>query len=166
MKWDIKHLHCQNCGTTRRERRGGGLCTKCYPLLRKLQKVGAWDFSKIDEARKSGYPKASSFKNEEIFYKIKQGFIKQIKERLVELKFAERSLEKEVSGINIEHKFASIASLLKLKDKNLFFQSADAFDSNFTQGQKKIVFKHLNKLTENVPWCGIDWERIFFDRSF
>lgn len=157
-KWSPKIKNCKNCLTKRFPHKAKGYCSRCYPLVGKLCEVGKWDLGKLGTLR--SYPKDLILHNPDTFEKIKKGSLKQYQERLDSLKHIEESLNKPISGIELEYKIRDVADLAGEHGSNLFFGSANLFDHNFNKKQKKILYKLFNTITENVKWGGINLYRI------
>lgn len=158
-QWSRKFEKCLNCQSVRFNHRSRGYCKRCYPLIIKYEKVKLWDLKRPKSL--VGYPNDGIFYTEDLFSKIQKGFIKQIKERLDDLKISEYILNGKVSGMNIVPKFQKIAKLAGSRNKDFLWHAENLFDHNFTPKQKKILYKILNDITEAIPWRGINWNEIF-----
>ena len=158
MAWSRKHPACISCGATRRKHKAKGLCSKCYLYAPKLQVINAWNYSNIDNLKY--FPKEFLPVNQTKFDKIKLGLIKQYQNRLNNIKSVESKLQGVVTGIDVEYMLQNIVALSKAKDKNMFHSIAGTIDLNFNSDQKKLIYKLLNEIEENVPWKGINWADI------
>jgi len=154
-----KNTKCKNCLSSRFKLIAGGLCSRCYPLKRKLKIVKQWNL--INSETLKYYPKDMIFHNQPNFNKIKKGFIRQMEDRLSYLQTNEQMLNGAVNGIDIIPRFQRVAKLAGSRNKNFLWHEEDLFDQNFTSEQKKILFSILNQITESIPWKGIDWYKIF-----
>jgi len=161
-KWSLKFDNCKNCLTKRFPHKAKGYCSRCYPLVEKLDEIERWNLGKLETLK--NYPKDLIFHNLDIFEKIQKGSLKQYKERLDLLKYNEENCSKSmIDGIELEHKIRHIADLIGVNGNKLFFGSANLFDHNFNKKQKKILYQLFNTITENVKWEGVNWYRIFDD---
>lgn len=156
--WSNKYDKCQNCGTVRFNHIAKGYCKRCYALIKQLEQVNCWDLSSPQTLKR--YPRNVIFHRQDVFKKIKKGYVLQIKKRLVFLKTKEESLSEPVYGVDIEHQLQRIAKLCYVKNKRLFHGRANYIDHNFNKKQKKILYKLLNEIEENIP-RKINWSKIF-----
>ncbi len=152
-----KNKKCINCLSERFDITAKGLCKRCYILERKIEIINRWNFDNPKTLKH--YPRNGIFNNKEAFEKIKNGFSKQLKERLVELKYKEEKLNSNITGLDLEYKIRNISKLTGSKAE--FFGYADIFDHRFNNKQKKILFDFFNKITENIKWKGIDWYKLW-----
>ncbi|MFA6973485.1 MAG: hypothetical protein WC238_01950 [Parcubacteria group bacterium] len=153
---------CENCESDRFEIKARGLCKRCYPLVRKIETINKWRFSKPETLKY--YPKESLVYNEKDFKKIKSGFLEQFKDRLVHFKTIEIILNGEIHGKNIIPLFQRISKLSGNRNSDFLWHQEDLFDHNFTPEQNKIIYKILNEIVESISWKGIDWYRIFSEK--
>lgn len=159
--WHKKLSSCKNCGTTNHPHKVRGFCKKCYPIILRIEKARKWDFN-VPETLKD-LPVKEYFVNDKNFVKIKNGIITQLEERLNWFRVREDRLKNKIYGIDIEYGLSRIAYLSGVKDKSLFHGYANIFEHNFSMDQKKIIFKMIDKIEQNLTWKGIDLYRIFFD---
>lgn len=150
---------CTNCLSDRFHMPARGLCTRCYSLIKKLETTKQWDLENPKTLKY--YPKDLIFHNQGDFTKIKNGFIKQFKDRLSYLKIKEQILNSSIKGSNIVPVFQRIARLAGSRDRDFLWHAEDLFDHNFTPKQKKILYKILNDISESIRWKGIDWYEVF-----
>lgn len=87
---------------------------------------------------------------------------KQLKERLDWLQIRERKLNEDILGIDLEYAFGRLAKNCGVNNNGLFHSSANTFDHNFTMEQKKIIFRLIDNIEQNIKWRGIDWSEIVF----
>jgi len=121
--------------------------------VRLLEEIGQWDQSDANSLAR--YP-ASSF---EKFDLIKSRFMSQIRSRLDLLKFREDHLVRgPVDGLMIEWQLRRIAELCGAK-QHLLHQVNYTFDENFDEEQRRLLYKVLNRIEENIPWKGLDFVR-------
>jgi hypothetical protein len=168
-KWSHEHAKCQNCGSERFPHKGKGYCQRCYPLVKKIEKVDCWDLSNPQSLKGFNqsvlthltYHPDGNYKRK-LFRKIKDGYKSQTKERLDFFRHREEALTDQVWGLQIEVEFKRIASKCGIKDyRKLFYGSGSVIDAMFDTEQKKYLFTLLNKIQENIRWDGINWGRIF-----
>lgn len=122
-----------------------------------------------------GYPEmALSYRNKnyksKLFVEIKDGFKSPIQGRLDFLRHREAELtgQVQVDGITIEYSFERIASKCRgMRDyRRLFHGCAGSIDAHFDVQQKRYLFSLLNRIEENIPWDGINWNKIFLSKRF
>lgn len=162
LKWSQKFDKCENCTTIRFPHKSRGLCSRCYPLQLRLDHIDKWDLNKIETLK--GYPNDMMFHTEDRFQKIKKGFKKQIKDRLFSLTYTEGEFEKIPSGHDLEFKFRRIARLTNA-DSDLFFKSADTFNREFNDRQRKVLMQFFIQLLESIRWEGVDWWKVWEDKD-
>ena len=159
--WSNKYSHCQNCSTVRFAHKARGFCRKCYPLVIRLEKVELWTYADINMLPM--FPKGiNHLVNEKYFNKMKLVAIKQITERLDWLKMRERQLNEDIYGIDLEYAFGRLAKYCGVNKNGLFHSSANTFNHNFSMEQKKIIFRLIDDIEQNIKWRGIDWSEIVF----
>jgi len=159
--WSSKFSQCQNCNTVKIAHKARGYCKKCYPLVIRLEKVELWNYSDKDSLQL--FPKGiSSMVDEKYFNKMKLVAKKQLKERLDWLQIRERKLNEDIFGIDLEYGFGRLAKYCGVNKNGLFHSSANTFDHNFSMKQKKIIFKFIDDIEQNIKWRGIDWSEIIF----
>jgi len=172
-KWSHEYAKCQNCGSERFPHKGRGYCKRCYPLVKRMEKIDSWDLSNPQSLK--GYPvMALTYRNEnykrKLFIELKYGCKAQIKERLDFLRHREAKLtgQVQVDGLTLEMSLARIASKCrKIKDyRRLFFGCAGSIDAHFDAEQKRYLFSLLNRIEENIPWSGINWQKIFLSKRY
>lgn len=158
-KWANKFTKCQQCGTDRFRHRAKGYCIRCYPLIRRLQQVSSWDLANAKSLK--GYPRDEAYFYPTTFEKVKLGVALQIQERLAFLQIRERQLVEPLDGLDFEYILNDIGRRCKAKNKYLFHGIATTIDHNFDMEQKRILYRLLNEIQENIPWKGINWNRVF-----
>ncbi|MFA4942010.1 MAG: hypothetical protein WC582_05510 [Patescibacteria group bacterium] len=154
-----RNIKCKNCLSTRFKLKAKGLCSRCYSLTRKFKIVEQWNLENIETLKY--YPKDMIFHNQRDFNKIKNGFIRQLEDRLSYLQSNEEMLGGAVNGVDIVPRFQKVSELAGSRNKDFLWHEEDLFDQNFTSKQKKILFSILNQIIESIPWRGIDWNKIF-----
>ncbi len=157
--WPKKYKNCLNCGTCRFEYKARGHCVRCYPYILKIEKISRWDLS--DSKTLVGYPREYTLRNSKYFVRIKKSFLEQLNERLSEFKYKEKKLQSDVDGGDVVAIFQRISRLARSSNKDFLWHQEDLFDHNFNKKQKKILYKLLNDIEENIRWTGIDYQRIF-----
>jgi hypothetical protein len=149
-KWSKKFGKCQQCGTKRFKHKAKGLCTRCYRLLRKLEQVDRWDLS--DPKSLKGYPRESCFHDPETLARVRAFEAREIRERLDYLKYAETILERPINGLDLEGMLNNIARQCGVKKQQLFFGTASSINFHFNPEQRRILYRYLNEIQENIPW--------------
>jgi len=157
--WSKKFDKCQQCGTERYRHVAKGFCTRCYPLIRKLDEVNGWSVDNPGDLKEWLHEK--SLRNPVRFQRAKSNVVQQIRARLEYLKIREESLKGPIDGIDIEFQLTWIASRCRgVKNKDLFYNEAGTFDEYFGPKQRKILFELLNEIEENIAWTGINWLKV------
>ena len=151
--WSKKYDNCKNCKTTRYRHLSRGYCTRCYPLVYRIEKTTKWNLN--DRSSLTYYPRSIRMDAEK-FKHFKLGCINQIEERLESLADREKYLSGIIEGLDIEYQLQRISRRAGARDRNLFHGNANYIDWNFNPKQKKILFSLLNKIEESIQWGGID----------
>ena len=157
-QWTKKFDKCQQCGTSRFDHKAKGLCTRCHSLVKRLEQVERWNLQ--DPKSLKGYPGDTRFEDPDAFKKIKSGFSSQIRERMQFLRDKEKMLEGPIDGLTIEFQLGRIARRCGVQ-KPLFHGMANTIDWNFEPKQKKILYRLLNEIEENIRWKGPDLMKVF-----
>lgn len=144
--WSRKHDSCVNCGTKRYPHKGKGYCNCCYNLSKTISNVEKWDYSKRSNLKACNLD-VTRF-SEERFNRIKNAYIKKLKDCLRHIKARENKLSEEIYGIDIEEQLTWLASIVRLKEPQRFWV-ANKIDHNFTPKQRKILFEMLKDLEYN-----------------
>lgn len=157
-----KHLFldgkaCVNCGTIRYLIKSRGHCTRCYPVLLRLEHTQRWDASRPETLRH--YPKLFTYppghwKND--FPRIKKHLIRELKKRLIHFSSVEEQLSGRIDGFDIEQKLRYLARRAGA-GRNVLSSCAGALDSSFTWEQRKLLFKLLTEVSEGIKWSGVSW---------
>jgi len=162
-RWSRKYDKCGNCQSDRFKHVAKGYCRRCYGLIKRLNEVEHWDPANPQSLK--GFPSIDmpydSQRFSRVFKKIQSGVASQIRGRLAFLKAREERLNYPIQGIDIEHGLRRIAQCCGTKDRNLFFGIAGYIDLTFDLNQRKILYEWLNRIEENIPWRGINWNRVF-----
>jgi hypothetical protein len=159
-KWSKKFEKCEQCGTDRYKHLARGLCTRCYPLVRKLEQVNGWSVDNPGDLEENLTDKILG--NPERFERAKSNVANQIRDRLERLKIREEKLEGSVDGMDIECQLQwLIRQCPSVRDKELCYGTASTFNDEFNMEQRKILYELLNDIEENVRWTGIDWFRVW-----
>lgn len=143
---------CVNCGTTMYSIKARGLCTRCYPILLRLEHTQRWDASRRETLRQ--YPKLSTSNWENDFPRIKEHTIRELKKRLLHFHSVEENLLGRVTGFDIELELGYLARRAGA-GRNSLSRCAGALDSSFTWKQRKLLFKLLTEVSESIRWSGI-----------
>ncbi|MBU0517640.1 hypothetical protein KJ564_01725, partial [bacterium] len=145
---------CKNCTSTRFPMKSKGLCSRCYPIILKLEKVRKWELN--DQASLKGFPTGFLNRREEyrqeVFDYQKKKHIEKYQGRLDDLKLREKKLKGYVGGYDIECILIELAHLARSRKPNIVRHSADTFDLKFSPEQRKIIYTYLNLIRENVHW--------------
>ena len=149
-----KHKACINCSTTRYKHKARGYCLRCYAIVRKIKLIKTWKLSN-PKSLKDCPIDVNRFSLDR-FAKFKTLYIKELDNQLEHLKVKEEQLFGSIEGIDIEMQLTHIVSRVKIRNKNLFFHTANSFDHQFDEKQKKIIFQLLNEIIENLPKMKID----------
>lgn len=152
-KWARKYDRCQNCETVRFRHKARGYCERCYPLIRRLERIQGWDLSRPETLKE--YPRETIFRNPDTFKMIKTRFGAEIQRRLDILKIRENKLAGPIYGIDLEYALRSIAGHCRVRDKHLFHGSASWLGETFDMDQRKELYRLLIAIEENIPWPSI-----------
>jgi len=130
VSWSKKFERCENCHTTRRRHKAHGLCTRCEPLKRKLQNVDSSDLPlRLRELQRQS-----------------------IERRLIHFKAREEQLVAgEIDCLQIEEIFEYIAGRAGAR-KQFFHGCSNTFSWNFSAEQRKILFRLLLMIEEEIRW--------------
>ena len=151
--WSKKNDNCKNCKTTRYQHRSRGYCTRCYPLIYRIEKTRVWN---LDDPSSLTYCPRSIRMVSDKFEQFKLGCLEQLEERLESIANREEYLNSNIEGLDIEYQLQRISRRAGARDRNLFHGNANYIDWNFNPKQKKILFSLLNKIEESIQWGGID----------
>lgn len=152
---------CVNCGSERFTIAAKGLCSRCYPLQRRIAVLEKWDGSVANAPRQ--YSTARTLVRAEELPVVKHALIRQIQERLWFLKQKEEQLQGPIDAIDIEYQLDRLACLAGARNTNnnsLFFGNAGFIAVKLDAAARKTIFYLLNCIEENIPWDGIDYDRI------
>lgn len=157
--WSRQHATCRNCRTERHAHRGRGYCTRCYPLIRKIEQAQRWNLA--DPTTLENCFWAGFIYDEESFERVRQNYIQQITERLEFLRMREIKLSNPVDGLDIEYGLRFLLTRAGVRDSNILHGIASTFNEEFDSNQKAILFRCLNTIQESILWRGIDYYRLF-----
>lgn len=146
---------CINCGTYNHLIKARGYCTRCYPILLRLEHTQLWDASRRETLQH--YPKLSNYPPHHWandFPKIKKHTIRELKKRLLHFKLAEEKLLGKITGFDIEQELRYLA-LRAGAGRNSLSRCAGVLDSHYTWEQRKLLFKLLTDVSESIKWSGI-----------
>ena len=140
MKFNSKKYHaCINCSTIRYKHIARGYCSRCYTIVRKKELVKRWNLSE-SKSLKDCPIDVNRFSLDR-FAKFQSLFIKDLDKQLQCLKVKEEKLSSPINGIDIEMQLTYIVSRVKIRNKNLFYHTANSFDHQFDMKQKEIIFR-------------------------
>ena len=146
---------CVNCGTSSLLIKARGYCTRCYPILLRLEHTQQWDATRRETLRH--YPKLSNYPPHHWandFPRIKKHTIRELKKRLLHFKSIEEQLSGRINGFDIEQKLRYLA-IRAGAGRNSLSRCAGVLDSHFTWEQRKLLFKLLTEVSESIKWDGI-----------
>ena len=153
-----KYQACINCTTIRYNHKARGYCSRCYAIVRKKKSVELWNLSEPESLVTC--PIDVKHFTSDRFTNLQSLFIKEFDKQLQCLKAIEGKLSGLIDGSDIEMQLTHIVSRIKLRNKNLFYHTANNFDQQCNSKQKKIIYKMLNEIIENLPKMKIDIFRI------
>lgn len=145
MAWGRKYTACVSCQTIIWEHKRNGLCSKCYPLVKKREIIEKWDIK-----NKNTLISVSPIDNEIMEHLVRCGevdvarksLIRQINSRLE--MFKRYNSPGQVNGYDIENLLEKIASITNnISEKKLFHSKACCYDEPFTNEQRQIIYKDL-----------------------
>jgi hypothetical protein len=148
---------CTNCGTDRFRVTARGLCSRCYPLTRKLEQLENWN-PKTGRAPK-WIPQSLLRMPHNHFEPMRADVAKQLKDRLKKIRDLEARLREPVDSMMIESKLAWLAQKAGVRNREVMHGTAICFDS-FAREQRRTLFRLLNEIEEDIPlrnW--IHWSR-------
>jgi len=146
---------CVNCGTRRYPIKARGYCSRCYPIVLRQEQVNRWDPSHPGTLHH--YPKSLSSQHwQSEFQRIKAHTIKELRKRLLHFRLIEDQLAGPTGGYDIEIRLRTLARRAGARNRHVLSGIAGALDSKFTPEQRKLLFKWLNEIFENVKWNGIN----------
>ena len=146
---------CANCGSSSFSIKALGYCSRCYPIFVRLKHTKQWDSSR--KGTLLHYPKLANYPLHHWthdFPEIKKYTIRELRKRLLHFKQVENDLSGKINGYDIEVKLRYLA-IRAGAGRDSLSKCAGTLDSQFTLRQRKILFKLLTELTENIKWCGI-----------
>ncbi len=157
-KWSNKFNECLNCSTRRFPHCGRGYCSRCYPIVEKIEQVKLWDRHKPDTLK--GFPRSGVDLSRD-FLKFKNSYGDQYAKRLSSLKYFEKKLTGPISGLDLEYIIIEVANLSGADGGFLFGHDAGAFESHLDQRQRIFVYEKLHTILEAKKWKGIDKYMVF-----
>jgi hypothetical protein len=160
--WPEKYQHCANCHCEPEHRSHGGRghCSRCYRLVKGIETAKAWD-----QTRPETYddePMLDVWKDKHKAFSVaKAEYIRQIKSRLGYLRTRNelRTGIREVTGLTIEYKFATL--LRFLRPKALYPRNASYINRHFNEEERRVLYGLLDEIEEHIPWEGIVWHDVF-----
>ena len=110
--WSKKYDNCQNCHTNRFKHVARGYCSRCYRLIRKLEKFDRWNSS--DPASIKGFPGNPYFESPDRIERIKAKLRNQTERQLFSIWAKEEKLNNFVNGTDIEKLLGRIANQCRI----------------------------------------------------
>lgn len=147
-EWSRAAKKCRSCSTARFLHVARGFCKRCYPLVQKLLQAKDWD---VNNPRSFAHiVRNVAFWKPDALKKIRTRRIATIQARLEFLKTREEQLNEEIDGLDLENEFNWIAKRCGSVRADLFRNTSTFFDHNFTPEQKRLIFRILNDIQENL----------------
>ena len=162
--WSKTRTECAACESTEWKHKARGICQRCYPLTRSIEKVGAWDES--DENSLNPIPGFSKNDIHTIkgkrFGRAKEEILNQLRTRLRIIRNAVNP--EDVDGLALEYSLESLAEVI-LKDggRNLFRGHAKGYNENFSENQRAIIMQEVNSILLARRFL-LDKNKIFFTK--
>lgn len=164
-----KQLPCANCGTTKHPIKAKQHCSRCYPLLLRLENTLKWDASKPETLRRypkpyrymlhSGREATAPFPPKHWiteFPKIKAYTVRELRKRLLHFKLVENNRSSPITGYQIEEELRYLAQCAGCQDKRVLFGIAGGIEVHFNQKQRRFLLMLLNEISEGIKWKGIN----------
>src|SRR5438105_3358680 len=123
---------CKNCGTLRRPIKARGYCTRCYPVVLRLDAIEQWDLRRPESLKY--YPESSAFRTERYFAALQKGFTSQLSTHLLGLRMRESHRTNGVDGMAIEMQLRRLARRVGA-GRDVHYHSAGHIASVFPQDQ-------------------------------
>ena len=148
MVWHIKYQKCTYCRTTLFNHMGKGYCSKCRPILRKIEIITGWDESRKETLKyfqglKAGY--IEIYIKEGLLIKMKNYLITELKNQLHYIlqygQIEEGTLK--IDGLQLEYILKQINSVSGSYNKKLFEHDATIFNDMFNTEQMNQYYKLL-----------------------
>ena len=157
-QWAREFSECQNCGTRTLQHRGRGLCKKCYPIMRHLEEIRAWDLNDASTLGRYPFRHFHPGLAADRFARFRSACARQIEERLTRIANKRDRIE-HADGIAIEFALNRIARTCGARTRKLFHGSATPIDNKFNVGQKRTILGWLDLIEDSVPWRGVNLDR-------
>ena len=158
-----KYDSCLNCGTDERPHRGKGYCNKCYGPAMQLEEIAAWDQAHPETLRR--YPGNFRVDSPSDFELLRQGYARELQERLDTLRHWETTRDDPADGIDIEFQLDRIAGYAGAETRGLYHGLASYIDWQFQPEQRRVLRELLRKLEKDRPWRGVNLYRVFDYRA-
>jgi hypothetical protein len=174
--WPLDIKMCKNCKgePSRYAYRARGYCSRCYRLIRHIEKVQAWDRSRRETLKKPpkdgmfdpavGYGRSNRLITDGFtqvqFEVCRTETIRQLEDRLALLRHREeiRRLDLPVDGLSLEQKFAELLHMIQPKAE--YPTNASYLNANFNEAERRVIYALLEEIIEQAPWSGVDWMKI------
>lgn len=161
-RWSKRWDHCVNCLTQDRRHAARGYCSKCYEVLRRMERAREWehDVTRIP----THFPLVDVPKDPEEFTRVKLGVIKQLQAHLDRLAVRRRMVaDRTVEGINIEFLLRDIAVRAGAKESSVGTYVANLMNHEFTVEQKATLYELLLEIDEDIRRPMVDVMRLLMD---
>ena len=139
---------CKNCETVRRAIKARGYCTRCYPIVLRLDAIKHWDLQRPDTLKY--YPPSSAFRTNRYFAALQMGFTAQLSTQLMVLRARESQRRHGVDGMAIEMQLRRLARRAGA-GRDVHYHSAGYIADVFPQDQRRILFQLLDDIEERIP---------------
>jgi hypothetical protein len=160
---------CTNCRTSRYGIKTRGLCSRCYPIVLRLEHTQRWNplepttllhyprspvgIALPDASERMNYYPPSHWQKD--FPQIKSHTLRELKKRLLHFRLVEQKLTGPISGFDIEIKLQELARRAGARDRYLLSGIAGGVEFYFRLKQRRVLFKWLNEISESIRWDGI-----------
>ena len=149
MNWSKNDVNCISCGTIEWSHKAKGYCQKCYPLIKDIKRVKAWNENKPETLCMVRGVNPYILKHEKRINDlrvVKKRMIEQMQNRIKLLK--RYTNPKEVDGLGIEYAFEAVARYCAVGSR-LYYGIASKYLDNFNDKQRRIIYKDLLKIEVN-----------------
>jgi len=160
-RWSRRYDICVNCRSNRRPHAGRGYCSRCYPLLLRIEQAKRWT---LDDRRSlRGFPSGPGWPIDSwAFTAIQTGVLRQLLDRLDLFRIWEDHRAGRVNDLDVEYQLSRLALAARTKTGwNLFHGVCHALRSDFSKKQITILYRLLNDIEEDIPWRGVDLARCY-----
>ena len=148
--WSKGHPACISCHSANKPHKGKGLCSRCYPIYRKLELISNWEFGK--EETLVEFPYKEQKVSRSFFERVKKGLLMEYSLRRSNIQTWSSIPQGFIDGTTFEYLFDQICKHCKTRDNNLFHGYANIFDHTFGREQKQELYSLLTHVLLNIPW--------------